>query len=225
MRLKPNQNLADTRYEFAGAYLAKFGAEKPEATVFDIGTGEAPMRPAVEKARLKWVGFDLFPRAPDVRRWDFTKEAVPADGQKADLVLLLDVIEHVFDVNTAMTNIVGAMKPGSVLLMTVPNPHWSRARTLHLLTGAPACFTQHDLDVNHHVFLPLIHVMEKLVADHGLKIENYVTLDGKEAEWPKPRFSPGFVAGIFESLFRKLIEAFDKSASGKSYALVLRNAA
>lgn len=225
MRLKPNQNLVESRYEFAGDYLAKFGAAKPDAIVFDIGTGAAPMRPAVEKARLKWFGFDLFPRAPDVRRWDLTKEVVPADGEKADLVLLLDVIEHVFDVNSAMTNIVDAMKPGGVLLMTVPNPHWSRARTLHLFTGEPACFTQHDLDVNHHVFMPLVHVMEKLVANHGLKIESYVTLDGKEGEWPKPRFSPAFIAGIFESMFRKVLEAFDKSSRGMSYALVLRRPA
>lgn len=225
MRLKPTQNLAESRYDFAGAYLAKFGADKPEATVFDIGTGEAPMRPAVEKANLKWRGFDLFPRAPDVKRWDLTQEVAPVDGEKADLILLLDVIEHVFDVNCAMTNIVASMNPGGVLLMTVPNPHWSRARTLMLFTGEPACFTQHDLDANHHVFTPLVHVMEKLVTNHGLKIERYVTLDGKEAEWPKPRLSLGFIGGIFESIFRKLIEAGDKSAHGMSYAFVLRRPA
>ncbi len=225
MRLKPSQSLADSRYEFASAFVKRFGAEKPGATVFDIGTGAAPMRPAVEGAKLNWRGFDLFPRAPDVKRWDLTKENAPANGEKADVVLLLDVIEHVFDVNSAMTNIVNSMNPGGTLLMTVPNPHWSRARTMLLFTGEPACFTQHDLDVNHHVFMPLVHVMEKLVADHGLTIESYVTLDGKEAEWPKPRLSPGFVGKIFESMFRKVIEAFDKSARGMSYALVLRRAA
>jgi hypothetical protein len=124
-----------------------------------------------------------------------------------------------------MRNIVSSMNPGAVLLLTVPNPHWSRARTLHLFTGELACFTQADLDVNHHVFAPLVHVMEKLVADHGLRIESYVTLDGKEAEWPKARLSLGFLAGIFESLFRKAIEAGDTSARGMSYALVLRRPA
>lgn len=183
------------------------------------------MRPAVEKAELKWRGFDLFPRAPDVKRWDLTREVAPTNGEKADLVLLLDVIEHVFDVNRAMENIVASMNPGSILIMTVPNPHWSRARMLMLFTGEPACFTQHDLDVNHHVFTPLVHVMEKLVADHGLKIERYVTLDGKEAEWPKFRVSVGFIARLFESLMRKLIEAVDKSAHGMSYAFVLRRTA
>src|SRR5690606_21224040 len=65
MRLKPSQNLDSSRYDFAGSYLQKFGTDAPGAIVYDIGTGEAPMRPAVEKAELKWRGFDLFPRAPD----------------------------------------------------------------------------------------------------------------------------------------------------------------
>lgn len=224
MRLKPHQNLNDGRYEYAAKVLEKFAGDHPGAVVFDIGTGEAPMRPAVEKAKLQWRGFDLFPRAPDVVRWDLTKEAAPTGGAKADFVLLLEVIEHVFDVNCAMTNIVDAMKPGATLLLTVPNPHWSRARTYHLFLGTPAAFSQHDLDVNHHVFTPLRHVMEKLVTDHGLTIERYVTLNGKHAEWPDLRLSPMYFGKLVECLLRKVIEAFDKSARGNTYALVLRRA-
>jgi SAM-dependent methyltransferase len=217
--IEPQENLSASRYDFAGDYIAQFSIGRPGAVVFDIGAGEAPMRPVVERHELDWHGFDLFPSSADVTRWDLTREPAPVGDKKADLVLLLDVIEHLFDAGRAMANIVDAMKPGGVLILTAPNPHWSRARTHHLLTGNPACFTQHDLDVNHHVFVPLRHVIEKLVKDHGLSIERYVTLDGNEAARPKSMLSPTAVA---EWLFRKLLEARDKSARGMSFALVLR---
>jgi SAM-dependent methyltransferase len=220
--IEPQENLSASRYEFAAGYLADFSVGRPGAVVFDIGAGEAPMRKVAESHKLAWRGFDLFPSSPDIARWDLTREPAPAAGEKADLVLLLDVIEHVFDVSRAMANVVDAMKPGGVAILTAPNPHWSRARTHHLLTGTPACFTQHDLDVNHHVFVPLRHVLTKLVKDHGLSIERYVTLDGNEAAWPKSIVSPAAVA---EWLFRKLLEARDKSARGMSFALVLRREA
>jgi SAM-dependent methyltransferase len=52
-----------------------------------------------------------------------TVQAVPADDNDADLVLMLDVLEHVDD-NCAMDEVVRVLKPGGYFLATVPAMPW-----------------------------------------------------------------------------------------------------
>jgi len=49
-----------------------------------------------------------------------------------------------------------------------------------------ACFTQHDLDVNHHVFTTWPHIFLKLMLECGLPLEQCVTLKSK----PLSRMTP-----------------------------------
>lgn len=224
MALEPSETLADSRYEFAQRFLQDVARQKPHAVVFDIGAGDREIKPLAEAAGLEWHGFDLFPSNSDVRKWDLT-DPCPEQGKKADAVLLLDVIEHLFNPGIGMANVAATLKPDGVLLMTMPNPHWSRSRVHHFAFGTLANFTQHDLDVNHHVFPPLRHVLERLLKESGLTIERYVTLDGNEARWPKAKLSLAYPAQCLEASFRLLLEKMDKSACGMSYALIARPAA
>jgi 2-polyprenyl-3-methyl-5-hydroxy-6-metoxy-1,4-benzoquinol methylase len=221
MPLTPNENLADSRYEYVGKLLAALAKQKPDAVVFDIGAGDCKMRPIVEAAGLKWIGFDFAPSEPAVRKWDLV-DPCPLQDVKADVALLLDVIEHLFNPGIAMTHIAEVLKPDGMLVLTMPNPHWSRSRIHHVLHGTLACFTQQDLDRNHHVFPPLRHVIERLLQDSNLAIERYVTLDGNEIPWPKARFSLSYPVLCAEALGRKLIEWKDAAACGMSYALIAR---
>ncbi|MDP3172871.1 MAG: methyltransferase domain-containing protein [Phenylobacterium sp.] len=219
MRLQPEAALADDRYVFVREFLKRRPAPATGGVLFDIGAGEVSvMRADAESAGYAWRGFDLVPSSADVSQWNID---TPFTGsERADVVLLMDVIEHTFNPGFAIRNIADALKPGGRLVMTTPNPRWSRARTLHLFSGFPACFTQHDLDVNHHVFPLWPHVMEQLVAEAGLEVERYVVLDRDEIK-PKPlsAASPGLWV---EGLMRKAIEARDLSSRGMSYAVVAR---
>jgi hypothetical protein len=91
---------------------------------------------------------------------------------------------------------------------------------MHLYSGFLACYTQHDLDVNHHVFTTWPHIVLKLIVDAGLKLEQYVTLDRDEIK-SKP---PGLMSPVWaiEGLIGRVIEARDPSARGMSYAFVVR---
>ena len=221
MTLMPSENLDASRYEYAGRLLREIARAKPAGVVFDIGAGICKMRPAVEAVGLTWHGFDLAPSSPAVSRWDLA-EPCPVRDMKADVVLLLDVIEHLFNPGIAMTHIAETLKPDGILLMTMPNPHWSRSRVHHVLYGTLACFTQNELDWNHHVFPPLRHVMKRLLEESNLAVEHYVTLDGNEIPWPNARLSLSYPLLCAEAVARMLIERVDRSACGMSYALVAR---
>jgi SAM-dependent methyltransferase len=102
-------------------------AERPGKTVLDIGCGVGatltafhpdyraigfdPSPDAIEFGRDRHPGIDL--RVGDV---DDARSCVEA----ADVVLLNDVIEHVADDRALLSPLVERMRPGSVLLVTVP---------------------------------------------------------------------------------------------------------
>lgn len=220
IRLTPDANLDLNRYQFADSFARELARKRGRSVVFDIGAGACPMRRAVRAAGHDWRGFDLDPRDAEVVRWDLSEP--PPIKAKADAVLLLDVIEHLFNPGLAVKHIGAAMKPGAALVLTAPNPCWSRSRVHLMMRGTLAAFTQHDFDWNHHCFTPWPHVIEGLLEEAGFSIERYVTLDGR-TRWPA-KLTPALPFLCVEALGRKLLEARDKRACGFSYALIARRA-
>lgn len=188
---------------------------KPGATVIDIGAGDGPMRHPIERSGFNWLGFDLRPGA-GVTYCDLN-EPLPASAQ-ADCVLLLDVIEHLTNPGLALTNIRAALRPGSALIVTTPNPRWSRSRLAALANGYPACFTQSDLDLNGHVFPVWPHVLERMLADNGFTVEEYVTLEGP-ARWPRAPYTIRYPFRCAVAAAMMAIERRDATARGMSFAV------
>ncbi len=214
----PEAALAEDRYAFVRQYLGRLPPPHGKGVLFDVGAGSLPMRNDVEQAGYEWFGFDLYPTSPEIAQWDINTPF--AGDRRANVVLLMDVLEHTYNPGMAMRNIAAVLKPEGRLVMTMPNPRWSRARTMHLYSGYVACFTQHDLDVNHHVFTTWPHIVLKLVRDCGLRLEHYVTLDRDEIK--AKRLSPKSAILAVEALVRRAIEARDPAARGMSYAFVVR---
>ena len=217
---RPTANLASTRYQFAFDTLRALMPSLPSQVVFDIGAGDGQMQ-RIESLGLTWHGFDLDPR-PGSSRWDLN-EPCPEDLAPG-AAMLLDVIEHCVNPGLALKNIATVLLPGAPLIVTVPNPRWSRSRTDALLRGYPACFTQADLDLNHHVFTPWPHILGKMLRDSGFVIDNYVTLDGKTSFLERPMSITYPIRCLF-SLTHIAIEALDPSACGMSYGLIARKVA
>jgi hypothetical protein len=176
------------------------------------------MKDPVERLGAVWSGFDLAARRPGVAAWDVSLPS--AFPNTAGIALLLDVLEHLNNPWLAMTNIAGLVMRGGYLVVTLPNPRWSRSRLNALLTGFPCSFTQGDLDGNHHVFPPWPHIVERLLTDVGMKVLRYVTLDGRTA-WPGPPYvTPRIPVRFAVVAACKLIERSDPSACGMSYGVL-----
>jgi hypothetical protein len=211
--------LKESRYVYATNAMRRYAVRFPGSSVFDVGAGDGRMQQDVEKAGLKWHGFDLDPQASAIRRWDLSAP-LPA-AEKASMVLMLDVIEHMVNPGLSLCNVAHAMNPGAILILTAPNPRWSRSRVHALLHGYPTCFTESDLDNNGHVFTPWPHVMVKLLHDAGFAIEEYVTLDGRTG-WPWPPSSLSYPLRLTHAMINKAIEWSDASACGMSFGMLAR---
>ena len=215
---KPTSNLDFSRYDFAFATLQALMPSLPSKVVFDIGAGDAPMK-RIESIGLSWHGFDL-KSSPEISHWDLNSPC-PKTELSAGAAILLDVIEHCVNPGLVLQNVSAVLHPNGRLILTTPNPRWSRSRIHSLFFGYPTCFTQSDLDTNHHVFTPWPHIMEKMLHDAGFEIDDYVTLDGKTRLLDRP-ISYSYPAKCILRLGLMAIEQLDSSACGMSYGLIAR---
>lgn len=123
-----------------------------------------------------------------------------------------------------LRNVSAVLQDEAILVITLPNPKWSRSRLQFFRTGYLACFTEDDLALNHHVFTPWPHIVERLLDYAEFDVIEYVTLDG--VTQPFDRYiSITYPFRVSLAIVGKLIELGDPSACGLSYGLVARHRA
>jgi len=210
-------NLPLSRYEFARLSVEKLTPK----LVVDIGAADGRMKQAIELTGSSWMGFDLAPQSPHVTGWDLLDEC-PTPNLQADAVLLLDVIEHLANPGVALRRIAEILKPEGHLIMTMPNPRWSRSRIHALISGYPTCFTESDLELNGHMFTPWPHILFHLLSAAGFGVEDYVTIDGW-TQWPGRPFGTRYPLRCAHAIANTLIEYFDSSACGMSYGTISKH--
>ena len=218
--LRPTQTLSLDRYAYGARCIQELKPSLPAPVVYDVGAGQGQMREPVEAAGLSWRGFDLVPSTPAIQPWNLD-EPCPDRTPAAGLVLLLEVIEHLRNPGLGLRHLAEVLQPGGRLLVTTPNPCWSRSRMNALHTGFPSCFTQEDLDLNGHVFPVWPHILKQLLAEAGLVAEEYVTLDGATI-WPRGPLTLRYPVRLLLAAANKWIERRDPGAAGMSYAMIAR---
>ena len=217
--LPPPEILSIDRYVYARALAQEIQSTLPSPVVYDVGAGLASMQTAINSLGLTWHGFDARPASPAVRTWNLD-DPCPELGFAA-LVLLLDVLEHLSNPGLGLRHAAAVIQPGGCLLLTTPNPRWSRSRLEAVRTGFLTCFTPEDLETNHHVFPAWPHITERLLLDAGLQVERYVALDGPTG-WPAPVRSIHYPIRLVHAFANRYIERRDPSACGMSYAMLAR---
>jgi len=216
--MKLTANLDCDRFEYAERCVRKL-AVAPPGLVVDIGAGPGLLRIGVEAAGQRYLAFDLHPEHAEVRRWNL--EDPPDFPDKADVVLMLEVIEHLWNPKLCLEHVSAALKPGGHIILTTPNPRWSRGRFDLLIRHQMACFTIDDLEQNHHVFTGWPHVIERLLSISGFEILEYVTLDSRLA-WPNRPMTVSYPGRILKHLLSKRIEGADPQARGMGYGVLAK---
>ena len=135
----------EVRFRFFARQLARSGALAPGTTILDVGAGDAwfSSRLARRVPRLKvtcWdAAYPLHPPAdaagcpPNVR----IHLSSTGPEERASVILLLDVIEHVADDVSFLGELVrDSLQPGGLVLVSVPA--W------------PSLYSSHDVRLKHH---------------------------------------------------------------------------
>ena len=204
------------RYAYVCDYLKGIETEKP-LVIADVGAGSSIVREECENDRLQFHEFDLQPKCSRVMQWDI-EQPCPKKFN-ADIVILMDVIEHLWNPGLGIGHLRDILRPNGTLLLSTPNPSWSRARVQFPFRSTIPCFTKNDLSSNHHVFTPWHHILLELLHKNGFFVEQHVTLESKlgypklKPFWSLPPRSLAFFAA-------KAIERHNPSALGINYLLV-----
>lgn len=211
-------NFDGTRYDYAADYLASLPKGQP-LTIVDIGSGSSIVREranAVHGDTLSFLEYDLFAKSENVTELDIEK-ASPGP-QIADVVLMMDVVEHLWNPGQAMLNVAETLKPGGTLILTTPNPAWSKTRVMFPFADTINCFTVRDLESNHHVFTPWLHIVVRLLENCGFTVKEHTTLES-ELKAPNRPLSLSYPLRLFAWMAGKLIESTEPKSMGINYAL------
>jgi len=203
----------EDRGVFAQTMLNKYML--PEfRVVSDIGAGYGFMQPHIETLGALWQPFDYIKKIEQTT-WDLNHTA-PETSQPADVVIFLEVLEHLANPLLGLQNIANHLKKEGILILTTPNPQSSKNRINLLLKGTLYAFQEKHLN-EHHVFTPWEHVVRFYLEQCGFEILEYAVVDVK---YQKRR-----TTGVKEFLklkLEKFIDARFPKAQGMSYGLVAK---
>jgi hypothetical protein len=220
--MKLNENSSLNRYEWAAKKIDEVIAndlKSGEVTLYDIGSRDNILKKYIPSAGIIYKAFDLEPLDASAQKWDI-EQPFPYVHPKAQIVTMLEIIEHLKNPWLCMKNVFDTIAPGGFLILTTPSPGWSASRLSLLKSGYLTCFTPSDLEVNHHVFTAWPHIVEKLLKDSGFEIKIYSTLDGETSIFGKGLGGISMPLKLVSRTVKKMIESKDAASRGMSYGII-----
>ncbi len=129
------------RRELVRELVLHYGARASDLTIIDVGCGTGATLAALDDLGMA-VGIDRSPQALHYcqrrglkRLLLATAEALPLGSQVADVVLALDILEHIRDDGATVRELARLLRPGGLLIVTVP--------------AVPELWSEHDEALDH----------------------------------------------------------------------------
>ena len=211
----------NSRFEWAITLIdEKRKNSKNDLVIFDVGTENEQLTNYLDSEGLVLTSFDIFPKSSSVIRWDIEEPCPISD--KADIIVFLEVIEHINNPVLALRNIKDVLKPGGLLILSTPNPEWSRSKLEFIFRGEMTMFTQHDLNVNHHVFPAIPKILKYQLEEVGFIDVEYKTLGTKTRLLDTNILTIRLPIQFMLRIFCKFIEVFNSRTIGGIYGLSCR---
>jgi len=190
------------------------------ARIADIGAGPAPIKDALERKGYRYWGFDLAPEREDIVQWDVLSP--PPEFlvlHSFQCVVMMECLEHLFDLPGALENAKSLLCDEGLLLITVPNPMWSRGRISHVLRGWHTYFGPDFLGI-HHVANWQPWVLEHVLVSHGFRPFAWHSVGSRTVLRPPLRPLKSLFLRFFHRLFCAVIESMDEAARGGTLMVI-----
>lgn len=112
---------------------ARLACVPPGAAVLDVGARDGGLRGYLP-AGVRYQGVEINPEfsAPDILIRDIS-EGLPFDDTAFDYVFCIEVLEHVPEPFRTLSEIHRVLRPGGVLILSVPNPYHFKEIVWNLL--------------------------------------------------------------------------------------------
>ena len=176
--------------------------------IFEVGCGTGNTLSFLKSSgRCQWAGgIELFHDAADAARKniDFVLEGsvenieLPFEEQSMDVILCLDVLEHLVDPWKVVHRLHVLLKPGGVLVCSIPNIRYFRVVLSLLICGKWEYSESGILDKTHLRFFTKKTAIE-LVTCSGLTVDMLASTGLEKGR--KGRYCNKFTLGLFKPLF------------------------
>ena len=128
------------RRGLARAMIREAAGDRKDLKLLEVGAGVGQNIPAlaefgaVDVIEISTVGIDALRQLPEIR--NIMTEPIPFDlDESYDVIVAMDVVEHIEDDMGALEWMSRHLRPGGVLFATVPAYQW--------------LFSEHDVALNH----------------------------------------------------------------------------
>lgn len=150
MRYSINSKIIES---FISRELNCYHEKQPVATLLDIGSGDMRYRSQCKKSEWYCVFSDYEIRSKDISMC-LDAHSLPFQDSNFDIVLLVEVLEHLHHPAVSLAEIARVMKPSGIMLLTVP-------------------FLQGLHEIPHDYFRYTEFGIQRLLEDAGLQIVRF----------------------------------------------------
>ena len=158
--------------------ILKFCRNKIQGRVLDVGCGDGFFTAQIlQRFNLKNVyGLDISSKAVDLARLKhpeikFRQSAlnhIPEETSSVDSVTMIEVIEHLVDIEGTLKELFRVMKPGGILLITTTDFNW-----LKQVIIAMFFFEKYFYPTNPHIRFFKKSTLADILSKNGFSIIKY----------------------------------------------------
>jgi len=132
----PNGLISFLFWERLYTVVNQLSGKAPYKRILDFGCGSGVMLPLLSKMTEQLIAMDIDPVPLEsvARKYEFPSNLKVLDGAttglkaielgSVDVIIALDVLEHVDDLEAVITELIGLLVPGGRILVSGPTENW-----------------------------------------------------------------------------------------------------
>ena len=158
--------------------ILKFCRDKIQGRVLDVGCGDGFFTAQIlQRFNLKNVyGLDISSKAVDLARLkhpeiNFQQSAlnhIPEETNSIDSITMIEVIEHLVDIEGTLKELFRVMKPGGILLITTTDFNWLKQVIIAIFF-----FEKYFYPTNPHIRFFKKSTLADILSKNGFSIIKY----------------------------------------------------